>query len=76
MTTIKLADIQAARRRIRDQVFVSPCPFCEVLSQASGAEVYLKLENLQFTGSFKHRGALNKILQLSAEQKAAGLAIA
>ena len=71
MTT--LADIQAARARIADAIFATPCARAEILSEMMGCEVFLKLENLQMTGSFKVRGSLNKILQLSAEQKAAGV---
>ena len=70
---VTLADIQAARRRIGDHVFYSPCARSEILSRMTGCELYLKLENLQMTGSFKERGALNKILALSEVQKAAGV---
>jgi threonine dehydratase len=70
---VALADIEAARRRIRDSVFVTPCTRAEILSELIGCEVFLKLENLQMTGSFKERGSLNKILQLSAKQMQAGV---
>ena len=70
---ITLADIQAARQRIGDAVFTTPCARAEILSELMGCEVFLKLENLQMTGSFKERGSLNKILQLTAAQKKAGV---
>lgn len=71
--TIELSDVQAARERIRDAVFYSPCARSETLSRMMGCEVYLKLENLQMTGSYKERGSLNKILCLSDSEKAAGV---
>ena len=70
---IGLADIQAARRRIGDTALLTPCTRAEILSDLIGCEVFLKLENLQMTGSFKERGSLNKILQLSEQQRAAGV---
>lgn len=73
---VSLADIQAARERIAAHVYLSPCAYTETLSRMTGCRVYLKLENLQMTGSFKERGALNKILSLNAEQKAAGIVAA
>jgi threonine dehydratase len=73
---VTLADIQTARERIAAHVFFSPCAFTETLSRMTGCHVYLKLENLQMTGSFKERGAFNKILSLTAAQKAAGIVAA
>jgi threonine dehydratase len=70
---VTLDDIRDARARLGGQVVATPCPHSEVLSRLLGCELYLKLENLQATGSFKDRGALNKILQLSPEQRAAGV---
>jgi threonine dehydratase len=70
---VTLADIQEARSRIGDAIYQSPCVHSETLSRLTGCELYLKLENLQMTGSFKDRGALNKILQLDEQQKAAGV---
>jgi threonine dehydratase len=72
-TTITLEAIEAARRRIREHIFLSPCAYSETLSRMTGCDVHLKLENLQMTGSFKDRGALNKILQLDERQKRAGV---
>ena len=70
---LALADILVARARIRDAVDVTPCAHSAVLSRMLGCELYLKLENLQVTGSFKERGALNRILQLSDAEKKAGV---
>lgn len=70
---ITLEDILAARERIRDAVFASPCAYSETFSRLAGNQVYFKLENLQMTGSFKERGALNKILQLTAAERQRGV---
>lgn len=70
---ITLADVQAARERVRDAVYLTPCAHSRTLSELTGQQVHLKLENLQMTGAFKERGALNRILLLSEEQKARGV---
>ena len=67
------ADIQAAATRLRDQVLQTPCVESQTLSQIVGAQVFLKFENLQFTASFKERGACNRLMLLSAEEKARGV---
>lgn len=67
------ADIQAASTRLRDQVLQTPCVESETLSQIVGAQVFLKFENLQFTASFKERGASNRLQLLSADEKARGV---
>ena len=72
-TEISLADILAARERIRSSIYLSPCPHSLTLSKLTGQQVYLKLENLQMTGSFKERGALNRISLLTAEQAKRGV---
>jgi threonine dehydratase len=68
-----LAAIRAARERIRDSIWCSPCQYSASLSDACGPKVHLKLENLQMTGSYKERGALNKILLLTPEQRRNGV---
>jgi len=73
MLPVSLADIRAARRRIRSGVVVTPCPESIPLSDVTGAHIYCKLDNLQRTGSFKERGARNALLQLSREQRARGV---
>ena len=61
---ITLEDIRAAGARIRGAVYRSPCPYSLSLSRLSGCEIYCKLDHLQLTGSFKERGARNKLLLL------------
>jgi threonine dehydratase len=67
------SEMLAAEQRIRPQVRETPLERSHYLSQAGGAEVYLKLEHLQYTGSFKLRGAMNKLLSLSPEQLGCGV---
>lgn len=59
--------------RIRDSVYLSPCARSQTFSESTGNSVFLKLDNLQRTGAFKERGALNKLLSLSAEEKNKGV---
>ncbi|HEX6794128.1 MAG TPA: threonine ammonia-lyase [Casimicrobiaceae bacterium] len=70
---VTLADIEAARERIRGGIYESPCVESIPLSQLTGAHVYCKLDYLQRTGSFKERGARNALLQLSAEKRKRGV---
>jgi threonine dehydratase len=70
---ITIADIESARARIRDAIFVSPCAYSETFSRLTGNKIYFKLENLQMTGSFKERGALNKILSLEPAERQRGV---
>jgi threonine dehydratase len=73
---ITLDDVLAARERIRSSVYYSPCTRSEMLSRITGQSVFLKLENLQMTGSFKERGALNRIAMLTQEQAKHGVVAA
>ncbi len=66
-------DIREAATRLRGEVSETPCPHSRTLSAICGCEVFLKFENLQFTASFKERGALNKMAQLTAEERAKGV---
>ena len=66
-------DIRAAAERIKGAVIRTPMLVSRTLSEIIGAEVWLKFENLQFTAAYKERGALNKLLQLSAEERACGV---
>src|SRR5258705_10317395 len=66
-------DIEAAAKVIEGHVIETPCLPSRTLSEITGAEVFLKFENHQFTASFKERGALNKLLSLTQEQRAAGV---
>src|ERR1017187_1194194 len=70
---ITLDDIQAALGRIRASIYLSPCARSETFSQSTANQVYLKLENLQRTGAFKERGALNKLLLLNADERSRGV---
>jgi threonine dehydratase len=70
---VSLSDIRAAAARIAGAVERTPFVHSRTLSRLTGAEVFLKLENLQFTASFKERGALNKLLSLSAEERQRGV---
>jgi threonine dehydratase len=71
-----LDDIRAAAKAIEGAVIRTPMMKSETLSQIVDAEVWLKFENLQFTAAYKERGALNKLLQLSAEERARGVVAA
>ncbi|MDE2415911.1 MAG: threonine ammonia-lyase [Comamonadaceae bacterium] len=70
---LTLQDIQEAATRLHGQVLDTPCVESRTLSQVTGAQVFLKFENLQFTASFKERGACNKLSQLTPEERARGV---
>jgi threonine dehydratase len=70
---VSIDDIRAAARRISGAVEQTPCVHSRTLSRLAGAQVYLKFENLQFTASFKERGALNKLLSLSEAERQRGV---
>ena len=78
MTALRptLDDIRAAAARIDGAVVKTPTLMSRTLSEIIGAEVWLKFENLQFTAAYKERGALNKLLQLTAEECARGVVAA
>jgi threonine dehydratase len=73
---VTLAMVQQARERIRQFIYNSPCRHSVELSQMIGQETFLKLDNVQRTGAFKERGALNKILTLSDDEKRRGVVAA
>ncbi len=73
---IGLEDVLAARERVREHVYYSPCPRSEMLSKLTGQQVFLKLENLQMTGSFKERGALNRLSLLTDAEARRGVVAA
>ena len=73
METIELKDIEAAAKVIEGHVVRTPCLHSRTLSEVTGAQVWLKFENHQFTGSFKERGAINKLTALDAAQKKQGV---
>ena len=70
---VTLADIQAAAARIAGSVVRTPTLHSQTLSQLTGARVWLKFENHQFTAAYKERGALNTLLQMSPEARAKGV---
>jgi threonine dehydratase len=70
---ITFQDITSAAERIKGGIIRSPCPPSIPLSEATGCEIYCKLEYLQRTGSFKERGARNALLLLAEEQRARGV---
>ena len=76
MTMISKTDIEAAYRNIRTDIVCTPLLDSQKLSRLCGCQVLLKLENFQMTGSFKDRGALNRLLSLSPEQKGKGIVAA
>ncbi|MCL4686942.1 MAG: threonine ammonia-lyase [Burkholderiales bacterium] len=71
--TVTIDDIRAAAAVLRGQVVDTPCLHSRTLSEITGAEVFLKFENHQFTASFKERGALNKLASLDAAARARGV---
>ena len=70
---IDIVSIQTARDNLRGQVLKTPFTLSRTLSDIFGAEIWLKFENLQFTASFKERGALNRMLTLTADERAKGV---
>jgi threonine dehydratase len=72
-SAVTVADIRMAHERIAPSIVRTPTLFSQTLSNLTGANVWLKFENLQFTAAYKERGALNKLMQLSAEEKARGV---
>src|SRR3954466_7223100 len=70
---VNLETIRAARERIDDVIYHSPCPYSLNLSRLCGCEVYCKLDHLQVTGSFKERGARNKLKLLGEKERSAGV---
>lgn len=73
---VTLADIEAAQERLAGQIIHTPIVYSQTLSRLSGREVFLKLENLQTTGSFKLRGSLNKLKLLQAAGQPPGVVAA
>ncbi|MDZ4400547.1 threonine ammonia-lyase [Hydrogenophaga sp.] len=70
---LELKDIQAAAARLVGQVLDTPFVESRTISQLTGCQVFLKFENLQYTASFKERGACNKLAQLGANERARGV---
>ena len=70
---ITIDDVRAAAIAIEGAVERTPTRLSRTLSEIAGCEIWLKFENLQFTASFKDRGALNKLLSLTAAERARGV---
>lgn len=70
---LDLHDIEAAAARLDGQILDTPCVESRTLSQLTGCQVFLKFENLQYTASFKERGACNKLTQLSDAERQRGV---
>ena len=76
MNSVSLSSILSARARISNSIYISPCNLSHYLTEQVGLPLHLKLENLQRTGSFKERGALNKLLTLSDAERSRGVVAA
>lgn len=70
---VGLADLHAAAEIVRGAIVATPCTYSRTLSAICGCDIWLKFENLQFTSSFKERGALNRLNALSAEERKRGV---
>ena len=71
--TLTFAQIEAAASRLAGHIERTPCRHSKTLSKITGAEVWVKFENLQFTAAYKERGALNKLLQLTEDERRRGV---
>jgi threonine dehydratase len=70
---LDVAQVEAARERLRGAIYETPCAYSQTLSELTGTQCFVKLENLQMTGSFKERGAANLLLQLGARERGRGV---
>ena len=70
---LSLNDIEQAAQRLQGHLLATPCVESRTLSQITGAQIFLKFENLQYTASFKERGACNKLAQMSSDERARGV---
>lgn len=70
---LTIDDVEAAASRIEGAVVRTPTHYSQTLSAITGAQIWLKFENHQFTAAYKERGALNALLQLTDEQRARGV---
>ena len=70
---LSLHDIKQAAERLRGHLLDTPCVASRTLSNITGAELFLKFENLQYTASFKERGACNRLAQLTVEENCRGV---
>src|SRR5947208_14761389 len=70
---ITFVDVEEARQRIQNKIYLSPFPYSETISEIAGSRVFFKLDNLQMTGSFQEQGALNGRLTLTQDQPKRGV---
>jgi threonine dehydratase len=70
---LNFADVEEARRRIGGQIYIAPLSYSETISRMTSSRVFFKLDNLQMTGSFKERGALNRLLTLTKGEAERGV---
>jgi threonine dehydratase len=73
---LDVGDVEAARRRVKNAISETPCAYSQTLSELTGTQCFVKLENLQMTGSFKERGAANLLLQLEEADRRRGVVAA
>ena len=71
--SVTVADLRKAQARIRSEIVLTPLEHSKTLSALTGAQIYLKFENQQFTASFKERGALNRLLDLTEGERRRGV---
>ena len=70
---VTIDDIRAAQKLIAGQISRTPLSYSKTLSEITGAQVWVKFENFQFTASFKERGALNRLLNLNEDERKRGV---
>src|SRR3546814_7654992 len=73
LEALTIDDVRAAAKRLAGSIVRTPMMHSITLSKITGAEIWLKFENLQFTAAYKERGALNALLLLADEQRARGV---
>ncbi|MBW2686769.1 MAG: pyridoxal-phosphate dependent enzyme, partial [Deltaproteobacteria bacterium] len=73
IVTVSIDNIRRAHERIAPSIVRTPFDLSETISALTGVQLYLKFENQQFTASFKERGALNRLLDLTPEQRTRGV---
>jgi threonine dehydratase len=74
--SVTFDDVRGASVRLKGLIATTPCPYSETLSRLTGSRVFVKLENLQMTGSFKERGAANVLLMLGEDERRRGVVAA
>ena len=70
---VNIDDVRAAQKLIAGKIALTPLNYSQTLSEITGAEVWVKFENFQFTAAFKERGALNRLLNLNEDERKRGV---